>query len=192
MVKFQQFLNEEQLISEQEFQIQTLLFLAENLEMINESELSAEVILEGVNDKLNKLGLKIHKSKGILDYIKQFVGGIGKVFMYMIKGEHDKAKELLKSVKKEDVLDFLYKLDLGTLHLFTGPLHMIDAWTGWDLGVNLKAHVEKGEGMIHAVKTALDKVKKGVQELFNTNPAKQDKLNKYIQNLDAEIYGTNH
>lgn len=183
-MNFKKFLNEEQ-INEQEIQIQTLLFLVENVDTLNES--TEDQLLEGLNDKLGKLGLKLHKSKGVLDYIKSFTTGIGKLFLYMIKGDQEKAKALLQSIKKEDILDFLFKLDLGTLHLFTGPLHMIDAWTGWDLSVKMKDHVEKGEGIIAIVKQALQKVRDGIYNLFQTDKQKTDKLLSYINNIDNEI-----
>lgn len=160
----------------------------DRLEVVSESKLEEDliVIAEGINDHLNKVGFKIHKSKGILDYIKNFTTGIGKVMFHIIKGDTDKAKELIKKISKEDVLDFLYKLDLGTLHLFTGPLHMIDAWTGWDLAVNLKSHIDKSQGVVDLLKQAIDKVKKGIIELFSSDNSRQNELMGYVSKLEQE------
>lgn len=160
----------------------------DRLEVVSESKLEEDliVIAEGINDHLNKVGFKVHKSKGILDYIKNFTTGVGKVMFHIIKGDTDKAKELIKKISKEDVLDFLYKLDLGTLHLFTGPLHMIDAWTGWDLAVNLKSHIDKGQRGVDLLKQAIDKVKKGIIELFASDNSRQNELMRYVSKLEQE------
>lgn len=186
-MSLKEFISEQRELHEAELKIQSLIFMVENLDIINESEISEEEIYEGLNDKLGKIGLKIHKSKGILDYIKSFTSGIGKLFLLIIKGEEKKAMELVKSMKKEDFMDFLFKLDMGTLHLFTGPIHMIDAWTGWDLAANLKSHIDKGDGIVNVIKQAIEKVKSGVKELFQNDAKRQKELLSYIDNIDKEI-----
>jgi hypothetical protein len=181
MKTFNQFTTE---INEQVLQLEVLLYLSENEDMLFESETA---IFEGINDRLNKVGLKLHKSKGILDYIKSFVGSVGKLFLHIIKGDYEKSKELVQSMKKEDVLDFLYKLDLGTLHLFTGPIHMIDAWTGWDLGVNLQHKVEQSKGITDVLKQAIQKVKTSIETIFGNNPSKKKTVMKYVDNIEKMV-----
>lgn len=192
--KFTAFLNESRFgLTTNEKIVSMILFMEsdvfQKMEFMTESKLDEDlkILSEGINDHLNKLGLKIHKSKGILDYIKSFTTGIGKVMFHIVKGDVDKAKELIKSVSKEDVMDFLYKLDLGTLHLFTGPIHMIDAWTGWDLAVNLKSHMEKGEGISDMIKKELTKVKEYITKLFSSDEDKQKELNNYVDNILGTI-----
>ena len=189
--KYKTFLTESKLGLTTQEKIISLLVLMEHIETLDLMSESIEEqlteISEGINNHLNKIGFKLHKSKGILDYIKTFTTGVAKVIFYIIKGDIDKAKELIKSMSKEDVLDFLYKLDLGTLHLFTGPIHMIDAWTGWDLAVNIKSHMEKGEGIMDVLKQAIEKVKTSVQELFKTDNKKQEELYNYIDNIVKAI-----
>lgn len=186
--KYKTFLTESKLGLTTQEKIISLLVLMEHLDTLDLMSESIDeqlvTIAEGINDHLNKVGFKLHKSKGILDYIKSFAGGVGKVMFHIIKGDLDKAKELIKSISKEDILDFLYKLDLGTLHLFTGPIHMIDAWTGWDLAVNLKSHIEKGEGITDIIKKELQKVKEYISKLFPTDTEKQKEL---ASNLDAVL-----
>lgn len=186
--KYKTFLTESKLGLTTQEKIISLLVLMEHLDTLDLMSESIDeqlvTIAEGINDHLNKVGFKLHKSKGILDYIKSFVGGVGKVMFHIIKGDLDKAKELIKSISKEDILDFLYKLDLGTLHLFTGPIHMIDAWTGWDLAVNLKSHIEKGEGITDIIKKELQKVKEYISKLFPTDTEKQKEL---ASNLDTVL-----
>lgn len=191
---FKQFLMEEAVV-EQQLHIETLLFLSENMDKIEQLSLLNEddqdtvlaQLEEGIHDKLGKAGLKLHKGKGILDYIKSFVGGVGKLMLYTVKGETEKAKELLKSIRKEDIMDFLYKLDLGTLHLFTGPLHMIDAWTGWDLAVKIEHKVKEGHDIAHTVKQAIAKTKEGIRKLFANDEKRQTKLLKVADRFAKEV-----
>lgn len=189
--KYKTFLTESKLGLTTQEKIISLLVLMEHLETLDLMSESIDeqlvTIAEGINDHLNKVGFKLHKSKGILDYIKSFAGGVGKVMFHIIKGDLDKAKELIKSISKEDILDFLYKLDLGTLHLFTGPIHMIDAWTGWDLAVNLKSHMEKGEGITDIIKKELQKVKDYIIKLFPTDTEKQKELSSNLDSVLASI-----
>lgn len=163
---FQTFINESRELTEQESNIIALAYLLEeDLNTLNESD--SEMIAEGIQDKLSKAGLKLHKGKGIIDYVRSFMKGAGKVFLSLFKGDTKKAKEILKTVEKEDILDFLYKLDLGTLHLVTGPLHTIDAWTGWDLSVKMKSHMEKAGNIFDEIKTALTTVKTKITTAFD-------------------------
>jgi len=165
---FQTYLNESRELNEYESQIVVLAMLAEDdmiLEAMNEEDIA--LLAEGLSDKLGKAGLKLHKGKGILDYVKSFTMGAGKLFLAMIKGDTKKAKAILQTVEKEDILDFLYKLDLGTLHLITGPLHTIDAWTGWDLSVKMKSHMQKAGNIFDEIKHALATVKDKIVGAFD-------------------------
>ena len=161
MKSFKEFIAEEITLEEKFI---GLVMAAEHLDSINESENDLD---EAIKDVFNKTGLKIHKSKGILDYVKSFGTSVGKVFLYLFKGENEKAKAIVKSLKKEDVLDFLLKLDLGTLHLVTGPIHTIDAWTGWELGVNLNNKVKSSEEKLSVLQKTIENAKKLVKDLFS-------------------------
>jgi len=165
-----------------ETNIKVLLYLSDNIDSLNE-----EFVLEGKLDGLKKFGISAHKSKSLLSYIKSFTGSVGKVFLYMIKGDLDKAKEIVKTLKKEDVLDFLLKLDAGTLHLISGPLHTIDAWTGWHIAANVQKKMDQGKNIINVIKDALEKVKSGVDQIFSTDKSKQNILKSYIDNIDKEF-----
>jgi hypothetical protein len=63
--------------------------------------------------------------------------------------------ELAKSVKKEDVLDFLLKLDTLTLHLISGPIHELDAITGTHIWANIK---NKAKSVTDAATDAIKKI----------------------------------
>lgn len=178
-MNFKQYLNE---TNDIEIKIQTLIYLTENIDNLNEEDL-----FEGVAGALNRVGLKAHKSTSIISYIKKFTTGVGKVILYLIKGDAKKAQELIKEVKKEDVLDFLVKLDSGTLHLISGPIHTIDAWTGWHIAPNVNKKIEQAQSTISIIKDALIKVKDGIDNLFSSNKVKHDELLKYVLVLDKEL-----
>lgn len=88
----------------------------------------------------------------------------------------DRVKEMAKKeITKEQFLDFLLKLDTATLHLVTGPLHIIDAWTGWHVWAHIKTKavpsLEKAKKAIHdladAARTAETDVKKKLKSLMH-------------------------
>ena len=66
---------------------------------------------------------------------------IGKVIWYAMKaavGNEEDKQKLIRIIKETKIsssqlIDFLLKLDMLTLHAITGPIHMIDAVTGWHL-----------------------------------------------------------
>ena len=92
-----------------------------------------------------KSGLHISKSDGLIQMILKSGKHIGKVIWYAMKAavgnEEDKQKliQIIKETKisSSQLIDFLLKLDMLTLHAITGPIHMIDAVTGWHLWANL-------------------------------------------------------
>jgi hypothetical protein len=157
--------------------------LSEDLDNLNESDVKQ--VATKVTKNIEKAGFKVHKSTGVLEYIFKFLKGSGKLFYYMLKGDYDKAKEILKSVKKEEVLDFLFKLDLGTLHLFTGPIHMIDAWTGWDLSVNLQSSIKKAEELSKDFQQALIVIKDTITNAFSGKP--KNNLLKCVNKLEKGV-----
>jgi hypothetical protein len=157
--------------------------LNEDLDNLNEADIKQ--VATKVTKNIEKVGFKIHKSTGVLEYIFKFLKGTGKLFYYMLKGDYDKAKEVLHSLKKEEVLDFLFKLDLGTLHLFTGPIHMIDAWTGWDLSVNLQSSIKKAEQLSKDFQQALVVIKDTIINAFSGKP--KNNLLKCVNKLEKGV-----
>ncbi len=134
-------------------------FFIQNLDTFNEN-----VLNEGVKDKVmgflkkaklsakdltHHLGIHIGKSggRGLIQSLLASGMNISKVmiaaFQAVRGGDEEKAalKDAITKlkVKKEDLLDFLLRLDQATLHLVTGPLHMIDAIMGWHIWADVKA-----------------------------------------------------
>lgn len=146
-----------------------LAYISESADSLNEEELTEASILAGLTDKLGdvlpKAGLKLHKGKGLLSYVKDFTGTAGKMIIAAIKKDKEQIKKLSQEFEKADFIDFLLKLDMVTMHLVTGPIHMVDAVTGWDLMANLKAHTKKAEDTLETIQKAIADLKAKVAKI---------------------------
>ena len=135
-------------------------------EQLNEMfEDSDDMLSEGIADILKKSGLHVHKGKGLIGYLKQAGKGVAQLIVAAVKGDTETIKKIMKSVKKEDVIDLLLKLDMATLHLITGPIHTIDAITGWHLWANVQKAAESSKSVIKKIKDALSFVKKEITKV---------------------------
>jgi len=161
--------------------ISALLFLSE----IDTSTMNESDITESFSDWMNKFGLKIHKSKGVIDYIKQFSSVAGRMLLAAIKGDGEKVKKIALELSREDFVDFLLKLDLITLHIISGPVHFIDGLTGWNISANLKHVATTSKEYLKLIYDGIENVKHGVKNLFSRG--KQKKLMKRIQHIEQGI-----
>lgn len=133
------------------------------LEQMNPNDIN-----EGVNDILAKFGFELEKkSPGVIEYIARFTKGVGKFVWYAIKRDKKGIKALMKDFSKEELVDFLYKLDLVTMHLITGPLHFIDGMTGWELIPKFKEMKASAETAISKIKKAIENLKSNITNYFN-------------------------
>jgi hypothetical protein len=175
-----------------EDKISLLLYLSENEEMINESydldnltEAQEILVIEGVNDWLNKIGMKLHKGNGIIDYIVQFSKGAGKLILAAMKKDKDEVKKIAQSLDKAKVMDFLLKLDMATMHIVTGPIHFIDAVTGWDLMVNIQHAAEGAKDKLKNFYDAMKKVKDSIVTVLGGK--RKEKMLKVADNLEYNM-----
>jgi hypothetical protein len=190
-VKFKQYLEEKKLSEEFQDKIMLLIYLSENdnlnesynLEILTESQ-KLELI-EGVNDWLNKVGLKLHKGDGIIDYLIGFSKGAGQLIMAAIKKDEKKVKEIASKMSKEKVIDFLLKLDMATMHVVTGPIHFIDAVTGWDLMADLKGAAETAKDKLNAFYNAMKKVKDSIAVVLSGD--KKQKMLKAASRIEYNM-----
>jgi hypothetical protein len=157
-----------------------------------------EGVMDSVGSILNKikgmiggseLAKNVETEKGLLSYMKS--AGIGgsqilyhafNVFYHKNEESKDKIKELAKSVKKEHIIDILMKLDVLTLHLITGPLHVIEAVTGWSIMGAIKSKVEPVE----------KQAKQAVHSLESLGKSLDDKLKTQVQtyaNAIRRVFG---
>lgn len=129
-----------------------------------------------LNKLLNKIGLTLHRSgKGLVDYVKGFAQGSGRILLAALQGDKAKVKEIAQQVKKEDVIDFLLKLDMATMHLVSGPIHVVDAITGWDLWANVKHAASSAKSVYDEIKDALITAKNKIAS-YISGPKKQQML----------------
>lgn len=136
-----------------------------------------------IADFAGKLGLHISKENGLIDYVRKFTVASGKLLFAAIKGDTEKVKEISSGMKKEEFVDFLLKLDMATMHLVTGPIHMINAITGWELAPNIKhgAHAVK-DAVVKSFKDALDYIKNKIDN-FMAPGEKKDEMETHVVTL---------
>lgn len=147
----------------------------------------------GLKDKLQAtlgaIGLHAHGSgKGIIQTLMKAGKNVAQLFWYAMKamnGDKEakkKVKEIAnKEITKKDVVDFLLRLDTLSMHLLTGPIHMIDALTGWHIGVDFK---EKTENIADRIKKAVEHLKAIVTDV--SKPV-ANKIQQYISGLNKTI-----
>ena len=161
-----------------------------SLDIINSCHRShiEEGIVDSVSSIVNKIkavvsNTEISKNfeleKGLLSYMKDVgIGGAEILYhafnAYYHKNEESKVriKEIAASVKKEHLIDILMKLDVVTLHLITGPLHIIEAVTGWGILGAIKSKVEPVEKQARQAVSSLESLSKSLD----------DKLKAQVQN----------
>lgn len=138
--------------------------------------------IKGKADKMfKKAGFHTSQSKGMIQYLYKINKNILVLFynamLYSTGSESEKmkAKEAINAIKKsvtrEEIINFLYKLDMLTLHSFTTPLKVIDALTGWHIAGEVKSKVEP----------AISKAKKAIEWLESTKDHLTGKLKVQLQ-----------
>lgn len=169
---------------------------------LEEMESNCDSLSEAVNIKgalagfLKKGGVHASKeNKGLIEIMLKSGRHIGLTFFHAIKASrgNEDSKDILKNellkkkVKKADVIDVLLKLDTLTMHLFTGPIHIIDALTGWHIAADIAHgghHNDKHKSKDDAVKrrletalTTLDNARK------NVPPNVSKKVSSFVRKL---------
>lgn len=125
-----------------------------------------------INSTLKKLGLHAHKgNKSLLAALAQATKPVAKLFWLALKAQvggqtpemEEAIKAALKDVKKADWMELMLKLDTLSLHLITGPIHMIDALTGWHIGADL----HHGKTASQVVLSAREAIAHAIEDLKN-------------------------
>ena len=137
------------------------------------------LVEEDINEKidvkaaLKKVGLSTEKSgKGLIQILRGASTHIAKAFILALKAHVFKKKDakeelkqhLKRKVKREEIVDFLLRLDMVSLHIFTGPIHMIDALTGWELMADIHSGAKSASDRVKSAVQALDTAKKDVAD----------------------------
>ena len=187
MQKFKQYAVEKQIQNQIMESVLLLQYISENNERLNE-----ESVLTGFSTKINqilpKLGLKLHKGDGIVSYIAKFATVGGKMLIAAIKGNKEEVKRLSTTIERGEFIDFLFKLDMVSLHLVTNPIHMIDAITGWDLMANLKSVAQKASNTIKDIINGINQLKTKIVQVLDTNVAKP--IISFFDELETTVTAT--
>lgn len=138
--------------------------------------------VNNINNLISKAGFHVKKNKGLIGHLINAGKGVSKLFIALINKDADSAKQILRNLKKEDILDFLLDLDMATLHIVSGPIHLIDAITGWHLWANVK---EKVKGASIAVMDAIKKLKQYLSAIVDKTKVKI--YSRFITNLEKDL-----
>ena len=181
---FKEFIHEDEYISS--LVLEMCFIMDADQETLNEMlESDDTVILENVFKDLGKSMIHIKKGKGLIQHFKAAGAGMAKMFLALIRGDTDEVKRIAKTIKSGDVLDFLLKLDQATLHLITGPLHSLEAITGWHIWANIeKAHASSGK-LVDKLRQAIGTLKTNIGTLIGGK--KKVKYDKYLSTIDNSL-----
>ena len=173
--------------------IQNLMITLHLSDSMNESDMFEGKIYDYAEDKVahvhdvinkfsSKTGIKIARGNGLVSYIAKFTSGAGKMLMAAIKGDEQKVREIADKMKKADFVDFLLKFDAVTMHLITGPIHIIDAITGWDIMANVThiAIASKGTIVVKNFKDAIDYLNDKIENFMAPGDEK-DEIKKHVE-----------
>ena len=185
-MNFTKFLDDEQLTLEAKQKLTVLMYLSE-MELITESleDMNEEVLAENTNKFLKKMGIEVHKGDGLVDYIKQFTKGTGKLVLAAIKGDKTEVKRIANEFTREKFLDFVLKVDLATMHFITGPIHLIDAITGWDIMANLHDKSNTAKSKLKTFYKAVSDIKSTVDDILTGG--KHKRMMQVVKNLEANM-----
>ncbi len=148
--------------------------------IINE-EFSLSGFKSGMSSLMKKTGFGAHKhSEGLIGIALKSGKIMAEFIWHALKavGGNEKSKERVKEIAnteitKDDFMNFLLKLDLATLHLITGPLHFIDAVTGWDITYKMKS--KSGD--------VLKKAKEAIENLMTASKSVDVTVRKKLKSL---------
>lgn len=149
-----------------------------------------------IADKLERVGIKFKKEDhGLLGvFIKANVNIVKAITLIIswkranlnnnVQAQQEIKKqwdELRKSLNLKSLTDFLLNLDMVTMHLVTGPLHIFKGLTGIELEL-----FHQSEEVIDKIKKAIDTIKTKIKQL--SLPSKvEKKVHKSIYSLDTHI-----
>jgi hypothetical protein len=115
--------------------------------ILNESQISEQDIKDiksKVDSALSASGIKVERTKGLIDYLKLWGVVMTKFVVAAIRGDTETVKKIANTeITKQDFLDFILKLDMAALHTLSVPLHFIHGVTGWDVLTGVKNIVKK-------------------------------------------------
>jgi len=182
--------NEEDMLALVEFSI----FL-EQMES-NCNSLSEAIDIKGTLTGFLKKG-GVHASKenrGLIEIMLKAGKHIGLTFFHAIKASrgNKESETILKNdllkvkVKKAEIIDVLLRLDTLTMHLFTSPIHIIDALTGWHIAADIAhaGHNDKDKSKDDIIKRRLETALQTLDNARKNIPADvSKKISSFVRKL---------
>jgi len=141
----------------------------------------ASIVIQS-KSALNKMGIDIEKeSEGIIAKLKK--PELREFFKHLFSAfagneiSKQKIKEMAKNaVSKGDIINVLLKLDGLTLHLISGPIHVLEYLTGW-----------KVAGVKKKVENVTVRIQKSINTLKNLSQTLTGKEKKQITNFTSNL-----
>lgn len=181
---FKEFINEDEYLSS--LVLEMCFIMDTDQSTLNEMiENDDTVLLENVFTDLGKSLVHIKKGKGLIQHFKSAGVGMAKMFVAVLKGDTNEVKRIAKTVKATDVLDFLLKLDQATLHLITGPIHSLEAITGWHIWANIEKAQGKASKLVDKLRQAISILKSNIGTLIGGK--KKTQYDGYLSLIDNSL-----
>ena len=143
------------------------------------SEARAEDLKSLVGSVSKKLGFASSGRKNLLSLLSSISKNAALTVVYAIQAQagREGAKEKLQNVLqtsnvKAELLDLVVRADVLTLHLISGPIHMIDALTGYEIADKIREKAEIGG---NKVKDAVELIQKSAQSLSDNQKSRRVK-----------------
>lgn len=164
-------------LNENQTDINNIIEIAIFMEEYNQLDEGISDFGKRIKGFLGKAGLHTsHSGPGLVQMLAKAGKTMTQFFWYAMKAStgdaeaKKKVKELAnKEIKKEQLMDFLLKVDQVSLHMLTGPIHMIEAITGWHIGVYYKV-----------TQKATEKIKIAIQYLEDVSKSITGKIKQKI------------
>ena len=143
-------------------------------DLIEFMECDLETLSEAIDFKsaIKGANLNLKTNKGLIAALIRTGKDISLLFWHSLKvlgGNEEsrkKVKEISKKkVSKEDFMNFLINLDMITFHAVSGPIHIIDAITGWDLHHKIISTHNKVKEIQTSVANHLDSIRASANDL---------------------------
>lgn len=127
----------------------------------------------------NKLGFASNNKKNLIGLLRSIgkTGALSILYAIQAQAGNEGAKEKLtqvlkKSNAKSEIIDFVIRADVLTLHLISTPIHMIDAIAGFDIADKIR---EKAVGGGERLKDAVELIQTSAKNLGNPSTTRKVK-----------------
>ena len=160
--------------------ISRLIMVSEFIEMdINRLDEGFSDIKRQLSGLLPKIGLGMDFKEGLIHQLSRASIHMSKfvwhIFRYHITGNQESKEKIVElsqtKISREQFMDFLFKMDILTLSLFTAPLKMVDALLGWSIHPVVK----------NKTKDVMERGKQAIKQLMDVAKAVPEKLGKKLE-----------